>query len=186
MKKEEIIERYGEEAYEKVLGQARAYYRAHKVEAKANKKKYNEEHKKEENARVKKYQEEHKEEVAATKKEYRKANPEQVEKIRREQARKGGKYYAKKLEDDQTGLRGKRNRIRKKHGNKYRPYKQIIAPNSQLHHEWVPDTSDYRGVALVEADQHMHGFVDVIEILAGKITLRTEEEVNAGGRKSGN
>jgi hypothetical protein len=114
---------------------------------------------------------------------YCKEHPEQVIANHQEECRKGGKYYKHKLEHDQTGLRGDRNRIRVKHANQYRPYKYIIAPDSQLHHEWVPDTSEYRGVALVEAYQHMHGFVDVIEILEGKIALLTEEEVRKGKKK---
>ena len=36
---------------------------------------------------------------------------------------------------------------------------------------------EYRSTALVEADQHMHGIVDVIEILEGKIRFLTEEEI---------
>ena len=157
MKKEECIARYGEAEYARRLEQRRAYYKAHKEE---------------DNARNKKYREEHKEEE-----EYQ----EKVKARNQEQNRKGGKYYDKMLEDDRTGLRGARKKIRMKHAHYYKPYKAIIAPDSQLHHEWVPDTSEYRGVALVEADQHMHGFVDVIEILDGKITLLTEEEVRNGG-----
>ena len=68
-----------------------------------------------------------------------------------------------------------------KHAKQYKPCKAIIATDSQLHHEWIPKTAEYRGLALVEKDQHMHGFVDVIKILDGKITLLTEEEVKNGG-----
>jgi hypothetical protein len=112
--------------------------------------------------RNEKWQEEHPEEVIA--------NNQEIH-------RRGGKYYDKHLKDNRTGLRGDRNRIRKKHAKQYKPYKDIIAPDSQIHHEWVPRTSEYTGMALVEKDAHMHGFVDVIEILDGKITLLTEEEV---------
>lgn len=171
MKKAETIKRYGEAAYEKLLAQGRAYYKANKEQEKVRTKRYYEEHKEEEEyrekkkARAKKYDEEH---------------PEQVKANNQEKCRKGGKYYEKHLIDSQTGLRGDRNRIRKKHAHQYKPYKDIIAPESQLHHEWIPKTAEYRGVALVEADAHMHGFVDVIEILDGKITLLTEEEVKRG------
>jgi hypothetical protein len=153
MKKEEIIERYGEAAYETVLERQRAYNRAHKEEA---------------NARGKKYREEH---------------PEQVRANNNEIGRRGGKYYDKTLEYKKTGITGEKNRIRMKHVRRYKPYKAIIAPESQIHHEWVPNTSEYRGVALVEKDQHQYGIVDVIEILDGKITLLTEEEVKKGKRK---
>ena len=143
MNKEEIIAKYGEAAWAKVLEQGRE--------------------------KTKKYKEEH---------------PEQVKADNRELIRKGGKYYDKHQEYQHTGLQGARNRIRNKHRRQYKPYKMIIAPESQIHHEWVPKTAEYTGVALVEADQHMHGFVDVIQILDGKITLLTEEEVKRG-KKNG-
>lgn len=168
MKKEERIARYGEEAYERRLAQGREYKKAHREEQTAYKKKYREEHPQQEKAASKKRRE---------------ANPEKVKARNNEIGRKGGKYYDHTLDYNRTGLRGARKRIRTMHQNQYRPYKQIIAPDSQLHHEWIPETSDYRGVALVEADAHMHGFVDVIEILDGKITLLTEDEVRKGKRK---
>lgn len=110
-----------------------------------------------------------------------KANPEKAEEHNHEINRKGGKFYERTLENNRTGLRGERNKIRSKHGQKYRPYKDIIAPDSQIHHQWVPGTSDYDGVALVEKDQHMRGFVDVIRILEGDITVFTEEELRNHG-----
>ena len=112
---------------------------------------------------------------------WREAPPEKLEEIRRQQARKGGKRYEKTLEYDHTGLQGEKRRVRTNHGTKYRPYKDIIAPDSQIHHQWVPGTSDYDGVALVEKDQHMRGFVDVIRILEGDITVFTEEELRNHG-----
>jgi len=104
-------------------------------------------------------------------------NPDKVQAMIKEIGRKGGKYYEKHLKDKRTGLPGEKNRIRGNHGYIYKPYKQIIAPDSQLHHQWRPESASYDGVALVEKDQHMHGFIDVIEILEGEITLFTEEEV---------
>ena len=93
---------------------------------------------------------------------------------------KGGRYYNHHLEYNRTGLRGERNRVRDKHAALYRLFKQIIAPESQIHHEWIPGTADYRGVALVEKDKHLHGIIDPIVILDGKITLLTEAEVRGG------
>ena len=153
MKKEECIAKYGEEAWQKLLEKRQAYYKEHKEEAVAYSKKYNEEH------------------------------PEETKANQHEANRKGGKRYAEKIEYQTTGIQGERHRIRIKHADKYRPFKNIIAPESQIHHEWVPQTAEYRGVALVEADAHMHGFVDVIQILDGKITLLTEEEVKNGKKQ---
>lgn len=100
-----------------------------------------------------------------------------VRKQSREQNHKGDKFYAAKLRYKRTGTQGKRSQIRTKHGNFYRVYKQIIAPESQIHHEWIPGTPNFRGVALVEKDKHLHGFIDVIRILEGVITLLTEAEI---------
>ena len=108
---------------------------------------------------------------------WRKNNPQEVINLSRNVNRKGGKYYKKKLIYDGTGLRYERNKIRAGHRRLWAVYKHIIAPGSQLHHEWLSGTADYNGVALVEADQHMHGIIDVIQILEGKITLLTEKEI---------
>jgi hypothetical protein len=165
MNKEETIAKYGEAAWQEKLERDRAYYKAHKEQKKAYQKKY---------------KEEHPEEVIAADKKYREEHPEEVIANHQEQNRKGGKYYDKKLKDNQTGLQGDRNKIRLKHRNQYRPFKNIIAPESQIHHEWVPTTAEYRGLALVAKDAHQYGIVDVIQILEGKITLLTEEEVKYG------
>jgi len=106
-------------------------------------------------------------------------NPKQIKQYQHETSRKGGKYYEAHERYASSGVQHLRNLLRSSHRQHYRPYKQIIAPKSQIHHEWIPSTADYRGAALVEADQHMHGFVDVIQILEGKITLLTEEEVRS-------
>lgn len=81
----------------------------------------------------------------------------------------------------QIGIPRERVLVRGKGRHKWNPYKRIIAPDSQLHHQWVPGTSDYDGLALVEADRHMFGFIDVIEILECKITLFTEKEIREQG-----
>lgn len=121
----------------------------------------------------------HEEENARTGK-WRKENPGKVSAYNYGTNRKGGERYTAKLLYMSTGIPGERQRIREKHGYKYRPLKQIVAPDSQIHHEWIPRTAGYTGVALVEKDQHMHGFIDVIKILEGKITLLTEEEIKGG------
>jgi hypothetical protein len=106
---------------------------------------------------------------------WRDNNPLKTKAKDQERNRKGGKYYEYKLEYLKTGLQGERNKIRIKHAKRYRPYKKIIAPDSQVHHEWIPGTSRYRGIALVERDAHQHGIVDVIKILRGVITVLLEE-----------
>lgn len=162
MKKEEIIKRYGEAAYDKVRRQSRGWNAKHHEEKKAADRRHHAEHREKEKARSRRWAE---------------VNPDKVRAWSREASCKGGRYYEHQLKYHTIGLQGKRNRIRMKHRTHYRPYKRIIAPDSQIHHEWIPSTANYRGVALVEKDQHQHGFVDVIKILDGKITLLTEEEV---------
>ena len=111
---------------------------------------------------------------------WREAHPEEVKAKCQETSRKGGKYYEKRLKYNTTGLPHERNLVRGKHNRRYRPYKQIIAPDSELHHEWIPNTANYRGVALVEKEPHQYGIIDVIQILEGEIRLFTEAEIKKG------
>lgn len=112
-------------------------------------------------------------------KQWREENPEKVKENKQEQSHKGGKYYEQQLKYLKTGIPGEKEVIRKKHQFQYRKYKPVLDPEglTALHHEWILGTAKYRGVALVEKDQHQHGIIDVIQILEGKITLRTEGEV---------
>ena len=154
MNKGEFIRRYGESAWERGIQQAKDWQKDHPKEVRE---------------RCRKWYRTHPEEVIARNK-----------KVGRELSRKGGKYYEAKVLYQSTGLQGERGKIRRKHANHYRPYKQIIALDSQIHHEWIPNTSDYRGMALVEKNQHMHGYIDVIQILEGEITLLNEEAIQRG------
>ena len=120
------------------------------------------------------------EEVNAKSKKWADSHPAQVQARNKNWFRKTGEHYEKWTHYNMSGLRHLKNQIRVTHEQKWRLYKQIIAPESQLHHEWIPGTADYRGVALVEKDQHMHGFVDVIQILEGEITLLLEAEIRRG------
>lgn len=107
---------------------------------------------------------------------WRLENPEKVKGWDYARSRKGGKRYLKRLKDEHTGLRGERNKIRANHSHKWLQYKKIIAPDSQIHHEWIFGTAKYRGVALVEKDQHQHGIIEVIQIVEGKITIFVEKK----------
>ena len=150
MKKEEYIKRYGEAAYKKLLQQSRDWQAGHRKERNVSWR------------------------------EWCKANPEKVKannrKTNRETGHKGGKYYKKRLIYNRTGLQAKRRYIRHKHYILYHTIKQAT-PNSQIHHEWLPGTAKYRGVALVETVAHRHGIIKVIKVLEGEITLFTEKEI---------
>ena len=165
MKKDEFIAKYGEEAWEKKLEKLRTHYKVHSEELKA---------------RVKKYQDAHPEQARERGKKWRETHPEQVQANHQEEYKKGGKHYEKTLIAHHSGVPGEKNRIRAKHGKQYRPYKAIIAPDSQIHHEWIGKTAEYRGIALVETKPHQYGIIDVIQILDGEITLLTEDEVKRG------
>ena len=147
MNKEEFIRRYGEVAWEKQLQRGRDWGKAHPKERNAL----------------------HNNWVSR--------NPEKEKAHGRERGRKGGKYYEKHKQSHKEGLTGEKCRVMGKHQRLWTPFKKIIAPESQLHHQWLPGTANYTGLALVEADQHMHGYIDVIQILEGKITLLTEAEI---------
>ena len=116
--------------------------------------------------------------------EYSAAHRKEAKARLQEQCRKGGKYYEQQKAYNMRGLQHERRLVRVKHRGEWAPFKRIIAPDSQIHHEWIHETADYRGVALVEADQHMHGYIDVIQILDGEITLLTEEEVGGENTKN--
>ena len=128
-------------------------------------------------------EDEYKKRILEQSKDWQKAHPIDVQMRSREQHCKGGKYYEKKRLYEMNGIPHARELIRKKHQREWSPCKRIVAPDSQIHHQWVPNTADYTGIALVEKDQHMYGFIDVIQILEGEITLLTEEEVRMGGAK---
>jgi len=151
MKKDEYIEKYGVEKYAT--------------------------HRKEANERGREWAVANPEKTRERKRNWAVANPEAIKAHNAETHRKGGKRYEQHQTYMTTGVSGEKQAIRKNHAYKWRPYKRVIAPNSQTHHQWIPGTADYRGVALVEADQHLHGFIDVIQILEGEITLFTEAEI---------
>ena len=111
------------------------------------------------------------------------ANPDEVRRNSQEQCRSGGKYYEKGRQYKMTGIQHEKDLIRQKHLRIWTPFKQIIAPDSVLHHEWLPETANYRGAALVEKKQHQYGYIDVIQILEGEITLLTEAEIRRDGVK---
>ena len=154
MFKEDYIAKYGEEAYERKLERSRVWHKAHR------------------------------EKVKKQIREWERKTPEKVKagnrRTNREKNRKNGKFYEKILEYKRTGIQGEKNKIRHRHKHGYAPFKRIIAPDSRIHHEWIPTTAHYRGVALVEAKPHRYGIIDVIEILDGEITLLTEEEDKRG------
>ncbi|MEA1957574.1 MAG: hypothetical protein U9N01_04385 [Euryarchaeota archaeon] len=188
MKKDEFIKRYGEEAYQKELERVRERHRANAQKRLAKKMTWKDEYIKRHGEeaylrrwkRAREWNKVHSEELNAKRRKRGDEYPEERKALNREINRRGGKYYEKHLENERIGLRGERNRIRKKHANMYRKYKNIIAPESQLHHQWRPESALYDGLALVEADQHMHGFIDVIQILEGEIKVFTEKELRGG------
>lgn len=107
-------------------------------------------------------------------------HPEAYAVHHRQWQRKGGSHYAQTRIYERTGLRRDRNRIRNRHGKQYRKFKDFFAQDSEMHHQWVSGTARYSGLALVEKDKHQHGYIDVIQILEGKITLFTEEFIQKG------
>ena len=169
MKKSETIKRYGIEAYTKQLEQNHVWQKINREKV---------------NTKSKKYYEEHPEKVKATNKNWREANPDKWTALAQEASHKGGKRYNKMLEHQRTGIPGERNRIRGEHNREFREIKRSLVQEVELHHEWIPESAEYRGVALVEAKAHRNGIIDVIVLLDGDITLLEEEEVKNNGKKN--
>ena len=133
MKKDEFIARYSEVKYQRMPARVKAWNRAHPEKVRAHQVKRREEHREELTAYSKRYKEEHPEERAI---------------MHSEQCRKNGKRYRKTQIYNHTGLQGERNKIRYKHAIQWRKYKEVIAPKSQCHHQWCPQSASYTGLAL--------------------------------------
>jgi hypothetical protein len=150
MKKEEFIAKYGKATYERMR------------------------------ERNRQWNEEHPDKVAESKRRWEEEHPEKVVEHNHNKCRKGGRDYEKTQRYNHTGLQGERNKIRWYHAKQWHDFKMIIAPDSQIHHQWRPRTAEYDGVALVEKDAHMHGIIDVVRILEGEINSFTEKELQGG------
>ena len=89
MNKEEFIKRRGEVAYEKMLQRNRDW---------------NAEHPKNRKVIQKKWAAQHRDKINGKSGVWRAANPDKVKVHNQEMSRKGGKYYAKKLEYRRVGI----------------------------------------------------------------------------------
>lgn len=172
--KEKYIRKYGEGVYAKRLVKAQEWRRENPEKSKEYYNNISEEQRKIHNRHQREQHAQDPEVRCKRSRDWRKENPRKATKYDHDKSRKNGKHYKMALEYKKTGLQGERSRIRAKDRVKWRQYKNIIAPESQLHHQWISNTAAYRGVALVETDQHRHGIIDVIQILEGEITLFTE------------
>lgn len=166
MKKKEFIGRRGEAAYERMQDQSREWQKANQKLV---------------SAKHKRWMKTNPDRTIASHKKWEGLNQEKRKAIHQAQGCKMGKHYERHRIYNHTGLQGERNKVRNSHGRRWREYKNIIAPGSQLHHQWLPGKSEYSGLALVEADLHMHGIIDVIQVLDGEITVFTEKELREGG-----
>lgn len=176
MKKEEIIARYGEERYKKQLEQSKSWNVKHRNLCNIASQKWRKGNPK----KIGEWKNKHPRSSTVAMRIWRKRYPVKAKIAHNKCNRKGGKYYERKKEYNATGVQGERNKIRGKHGRVWRRYKRIIAPASELHHEWGIGTSEYAGLALVERNAHRYGMIKVIEILEGEITLFSEKEKRRG------
>ena len=184
MKKEDYIKRYGQAAYDKRLQQRRDWGVIHREKLNTINRKWRTGHREEAKASSNEWRSLHREEHNALCKKWHEVNLEKAKassKVYNQEVRcKGGKGYGHMLEYQRTGLQGERNKIRYMHWRKHRTIREAT-PNSVLHHEWLPGTANYRGVALVEKEAHRHGIIKVIKVLEGKITLFTEKKIAKKG-----
>ena len=79
----------------------------------------------------------HRKETNTCERAWAKRNPGKIKTYDRETSHKGGKYYEKHKLAHKEGLPGEKERVRGKHQRMWTPFKRIIAPESQLHHQWV-------------------------------------------------
>lgn len=101
------------------------------------------------------------------KNESEKGNPtDQQESLRDQWKKENGAKFRPRLNEC---VLKERNKIRQAHYVKWR------SPHFDVHHEWVGDTADYRGVALVERIAHRHGIINVVIPLEGVITEFTRK-----------
>ena len=161
MNKEERVKRYGAAAYERRSQQSRDWEKTHR-----------EEH----NASNLKWVMANPTKAKLSNQKWCAANPDKVKARDQEYRRKGGKYFESTLKYNTTELRRERNSIRERHRREYCHIKGAT-PNSVLHHEWIPGTSKYRGVVLVDKELHQRGIIKVIKLLEGEVTLFLEKEV---------
>ena len=101
---------------------------------------------------------------------WRENNPEKIDQYAKE-SRKDGKYYAKRLMYEKTGLQKEKRKIRHNHSRKWQKYKGNWLTETEIHHEWIHETADYNGIAIVDKSEHRHNIINPIEILEGNITL---------------
>jgi hypothetical protein len=64
--------------------------------------------------------------------------------------RKGGESYDTYKKYNVTGIRGKRTRVRAIDGKNWRPFKKIIAPETEVHHLWKDGSAEFFGLAIVD------------------------------------
>jgi hypothetical protein len=82
---------------------------------------------------------------------------------------------------NQNKVARKRGNIRNIHG-RFKPYKwlknglKLQGFDPQIHHEWIPRTTEYTGIALVEAKDHMRNIIKPLIILEGEIVWTNETD----------
>ena len=67
----------------------------------------------------------------------------------------------------QTGFRGLRHKIRMidNRNKQYQWLKRNLGRDLHIHHEWIPETAEYKFSALVDDIEHQHGIIKPIIIL---------------------
>jgi len=94
-----------------------------------------------------------------------------IKEISMNQSRKGGKYYEHMLQYERIGLRRERKIVRNRHRLRWNKHKGNWFTETEIHHEWLEGTANYRGIAIVDKTEHQHGIINPIEILEGTVGL---------------
>lgn len=107
MKKEEYIQKYGKEAYEKKSLKSREYYNKHKKQRNEYSKKYHEIHRDEILERKRKYRLEHHDEMIAKERKYSEEHKEEIQNQRLKNKKHIQEYNKKYYESNQVEFRKK-------------------------------------------------------------------------------
>jgi hypothetical protein len=91
---------------------------------------------------------------------WKRTHPIRVKRIARDSYRKHRKEILNRQCTDTEGLRRS---IRGKH-RIWSKYKRFVALATRQHYEWIPETAEYKCIALVENDLRQYPFENVIHI----------------------
>lgn len=167
MKKEEYIKKYGVEKWLEYIAYQRDYYTKNIEKVREKNREYQREYQR-------KYYAENKEKVKERCREHiREYQHKYYADIEiRGRVHEYMKKYCGSL-SDHNSIPYRKSLIRQRDHHRFFSIKQFFQNlQTDIHHEWIPNTADYTFIALVERDKHRYNIIDPIVILEKKVVLR--------------